>query len=277
MSSRTANRTASFSIPLIDEGGAAFVGVSATWELFDARGNIIASDIVPPFAQSDTAVSFEISADDMSLDAGESSSGREIVVYVTVVGGVINEIRDYFVLVSPQSLALMANSFTTYPEALAVRTEFAALHGWDASDRTRQCAALAQAFRNLCKMAYKVPGYNGSIDNQDKAYWGTGTDEGIFWDRGGRRVRVSTLTPDEFDGLPEPFKRALRRAQIAEANILLGGDPIAEKRKSGLISETIGESSSFFDSKPYLNLPISRQAYEEVKRFVHLRIGASRA
>lgn len=252
-------------------------GVSASWELFDARGVSLATGTIADFDATSCVASFEVAGSYLGLPAGASSIGREIVVYVILSDNSTVEFRDYFLIVSPHPLAIMQNSFVTYPEALALRTEFSSLPGWDGQERTQQTAALAQAYRHLCRMSFKVPGYNGTIDNQKKAYWGTGSDVGIFWDRGGRRVRAGTLTLEEFDGLPEVFRRSLQRAQMAEADALLGGDPIMDKRKSGIISETVGESSAFFQSRPHLNLPISRQAYEEVKRFVYLRVGISRA
>lgn len=275
LGNRTASQPSTFVIPVTDEAGNKIDGVSASWELFDERGNSIDAGAVTDFDAAADSVSFEIEAASLDLPAGQVSAGREIVVFLNLVDDSVAEVRDYFLVVSPQPLAIMTNSFLTYPEAIALRMEFGQLTGWDGQARTIQSSALAQAFRNLCKMSFKVPGYNGTLDNQKKAYWGTGSDA-PFWDRGGRRVRVATLTAEDFDALPEAFRRALQRAQLAEANVLLGGDPIGDKRKAGMISETVGESSAFFNSKPYLNLPISRQAYDEVQRYVYLKVGVLR-
>lgn len=272
LANRTADQASAFTIPAVDESGTAIVATAAAWELFDARGTTITSAVVAGYAGGD--VQFDIAAEHLSLAADESSAGRELAVTLTTASGDV-ELRDYFLVVSPQPLTLMVNSVLTYPEALALRQEFAKLDGWDVSERTRQAAALAQAYRNLCRMAFKVPGYRA--DNQSAvgyASFGTGTDSPFFV---GRRVRLSTLTLAEFDALPETFQRAVKRAALAEANILLGGDPILDKRKSGMISETVGESSGFFQGKPYLNLPISQPAYEEVKRFVYLSVRVQRS
>jgi len=277
LSNRTASQPSRFIISILDAEGVRIPAVSASWGLFDEQGVQIDAGAIVDFNPAEDFVSFDVDATALSLPADAVNAGREIVVYLTGATGDQIEVRDYFLVVSSQPLAVMTNSFVTYPEALAIRTEFSTLLGWDGVDRDQQCRALAQAFRNLCRMSYKVPGYNGTIDNQDKAYWGLGSDEGIFWDRGGRRVRVSTLTPEEFSLLPAAFKRALKRAQLAEASVLLGGDAIGDKRRAGLISETVGESSAFFDSKPYLNLPISKQAYQEVQRYVYLKVGIRRA
>jgi hypothetical protein len=206
------------------------------------------------------------------MDIAGTSEGRELVVTLTTADGEV-ELRDYFLVVANNPLAIMANTFQTFAETLRVRAEFAGLDGWDAAPRDRQQAALIEAYRRLCRVAFKVPGANLDGTNTDKANYGTGTDEGWFW---GSRVRISTLTAAQFDALPETFRRAVKRAQLAEANILLGGDPVGKKREQGIVSETTGESSMFFVSRPYLNLPISKAAYEEVKRYVSLRIGIAR-
>lgn len=274
LANRTANQPSKFAIPNADEAGNKIEGVSASWELFDERGVSITAGVVADFDAAAATIDFEIEAEHLTLPAGANSAGREIVVSLTLADGDEAEIRDYFLVVSAQPLTLMANSFVTYPEALALRQEFASLNAWDINDRTRQAAALAEAYRRLCRMAFKVPGVRSNQSAVGYAAFGAGTDEPFF---GGRRVRVSALTLEQFDALPETFRRALKRAQMAEANALLGGNPIADKRKSGMISETVGESSAFFQSKPYLNLPISQEAYEEVKRFVFLKIRIQRS
>lgn len=269
LSNRTASQPSKFTISILDEAGNKIEATSASWELFDERGVTLTAGAVADFDATADSVTFELDAADLTLPDGVSSAGREIVV--TLVQSDLDEIevRDFFLLVNAHPLTLMENSFITYAEAVRLRSEFGSMVGWDVADRTRQASALAEAYRRLCRMSYRVPGYRNSQDGVGYAAYGTGIEETLF---GGNRCRVSTLTLAEFDALPEPFKRALGRAQIAEANVLLGGDPVGDKRQSGIISETVGESSAFFQSKPYLNLPISRQAYEEVKRYVFLGI-----
>jgi hypothetical protein len=84
------------------------------------------------------------------------------------------------------------------------------------------------------------------------------------------------MSVESFDLLPAGFLRAIKRAQLIEANVILGGDVVGRKRQDGILSETIGESSASFSDKPFLNLPISRQAYEELRRYIVIRIGVAR-
>lgn len=273
LADRTASQNSTFTIQNADSAGVKIDALSASWELFDERGNSIDAGVVADFNSAIDFITFEIEGVSLTLPEGEVAAGRELVVTLLDTNNDEREIRDYFVLVSPTPLAVTSNSFVTFPEALAIRRSFGALDGWDANDPGRQQSALVEAHRRLCQMGFSVPGYTGNKANQKSAAYGTGSDDAFH---SSANVRLATLSLSEFDTLPEAFRKAVKRAQMAEANVLLGGDPIVDKRKSGLISETVGESSAFFQSKPYLNLPISRQAYEEVRRYIRLRVSIKR-
>lgn len=122
-------------------------------------------------------------------------------------------------------------------------------------------------------MIYKIPFIDPMIHASSYAAYGTGTDLPFDY---ARRIRIRNLNETQFNALPSKFTRAIKRAQLIEANIILGGDVVGKKRQDGIISETIGESSAFFNSKPYLNLPISRQSYEELRTYILFKVGTLR-
>lgn len=271
---RTSGRSSKFTIPLVDDTGGTIDATSASWEMFDQRGVSIAAGVVADYEAGSATAVFTIAADKLTLPEGVPNAGREIVVFLTTPDDGEIEVRDYFVLVDAAPLKLMTNSLMTYPEALSMRQGFGpVLDGWDSvDDRVERQSALAQAFSNLCRIRYAVPLPEG-VRHSDFAGYGTGTDL-IFDAR--RRVTLTTLTLEDFDALSPQFQTAIRRAQLVEADVLLGGDMVGRKRRDGIISETIGESSTFFNSKPYLNLPISRQAFDEISRYVSISIGVAR-
>ena len=184
---------------------------------------------------------------------------------ITDADGDEYEYRDYFLIVNNTPLEVMSNSCMTYAEALAVRTEFGELAGWDAADADTRAAAMRQAFAHLSRIRYKVPG----VSRFNHVH----TDE--LYTKSYFHLQRATIT--DWNESNKDFRRCMKRAQMQEANNLLGGDPIGKKRAEGIISETIGESSMFFRSTPYLNLPISRQAYDEVKGYITLRVDIARA
>jgi hypothetical protein len=154
------------------------------------------------------------------------------------------------------------NSFQTYAEAVLTASQFAGLVGWENSSKNMQIAAMQEAWRRLLRVSVELHAFPDTY--QRIAWWG-------------RRVPLARISEDEFRSLPHSFVNAIRRAQLAEANVLLGGDPADDKRQAGIVSESIGESKMFFQSRPYLNLPISRQAYEEIKSFIRIVVQVARA
>ncbi|HIV77375.1 MAG TPA: hypothetical protein H9899_07605 [Candidatus Sphingomonas excrementigallinarum] len=273
-SNRTAGRSSSFTVSVVDDAGVKVEGTSASWELFDERGVSIDAGVVADFDAAADTVTFEIEATALALPTNVPSAGREIVVTLATAGGEV-ELRDYFLLIDNQPLKLLGNSFMTYPEVLAIRASFGpTLDGWDAvTDRETRSSALADAYERLNRMVYKVGFIDPMVHASSYAAYGTGTDEPFGFTR---RVRLRGMSIEQFDALPAGFVKALKRAQLIEANVILGGDIVGNKRQDGIISESIGESSAFFNSKPYLNLPITRQAYEELRRYVVFNIGAVR-
>jgi hypothetical protein len=271
----TSGRAATFAIPALDDAGQAIAATAAEWALYDDRGLPIAAGPVSSFVAGADAAAFRIEAEHLTLAADIPSAGREIVVSFETADGPV-EARDFFVLVASRPLVVMVNSFMSYAEALSVRSSFGpTLDGWDVtSSLTMRQGALAEAFERIARMIFAISHLDPMTHASSYAAYGTGADEPFDTTR---RLRLRSLTVEQFDALPDQFRRAVKRAQLMEANVLLGGDAVGKKRQDGVISETIGESSIFFSSKPYLNLPVSRQAFEELKRYVVLQFGVLRA
>lgn len=266
----TANKSAKVSVSA-PEGVS---GVSATYEVFDEEGSPVGSGAIAEYDGNAATITVSLSSADNALAQGVSHSGRELVVTITDDEGDEHEARDYFVLVASNPLTVLGNSFLSFPAALALREQFGpVMDGWDKvqNNSTRQ-SALIQAHSNLCRVRYAV-GAPKTGDVRDYAAYGTGSEISFDFKR---RVSLMGISREDFDALPDHFRKALRRAQLIEANILLGGDIVGQKRKDGIISETIGESSTFFSSKPYLNLPFSRQAFEVLKPYITVSVRVGR-
>ncbi|WP_354734423.1 hypothetical protein [Acinetobacter nosocomialis] len=84
-----------------------------------------------------------------------------------------------------------------------------------------------------------------------------------------RDFNLQTTTPLEYQKLPEPLKAALRKAQVAEANAILGGgDPIELAMNQGLQSKTIGETHESYFSGKQIKLTVSKAALRYLGSFV---------
>lgn len=254
----TAGKPATINIVLVDDNGTAVDASAVSWKLYDETGNELFAGTVDGFTASDAAAAVTLTAEQTSIDT--PMAAREIVLECVTTAGAV-EVREAVLFVSSAPLTVMVNSFQTATEAVLTRAEIARLDAYDNAPKAQQRAAMIEAHRRLLRVAYQLP-QSYSMDN-------------INW--GSRRVPLTRINEETFRKLPEGFRRAMKRAQLVEANALLEINSVDQKRKEGIVSETIGEASMFLNSKPYLNLPISRSAYEEVKTFVVLIVEIARA
>jgi hypothetical protein len=86
-----------------------------------------------------------------------------------------------------------------------------------------------------------------------------------------------TQTLSDWNTYPPRFQNALKRAQMLEANSILGGNQIADKRRDGIISETIGESKIFLNNRPPLRTPVTREALEALYGYLYYQSRVGRA
>lgn len=263
----TAGQAGSINVTLVDDNGTAVQATAVSWTLYDAQGNPLGTGTVDGFQAQDASATVALTADQLTITAPvpgapvPASDAREIVLSCTTATDTI-EVREAFLIVSSAPLQVAVNSFQTFPEAVLIRSEFANLTGWDNATKQMQVAAMQEAYRRLLRVSVELHAYPDTY--QRIAWWG-------------RRVPLSRINEDEFRSLPHSFQHAMKRGQLAEANVLLGGDPAGDKREQGIISESMGEAKMFFNSRPYLNLPISRQAYEEIKSFIRIVVQVARA
>jgi hypothetical protein len=81
-------------------------------------------------------------------------------------------------------------------------------------------------------------------------------------------TNIGLLTAAEIEALPALFLQALRMAQIAESDSILGGDPVGELRREGLMSKTVGESSQMYRPGKPLVMPVSDRAMRYLAGYV---------
>lgn len=253
----TAGKPAKISIVLVDDMDTAVVASAVTWTLFNEVGEELATGTASNFTAEDPAAVVELTVEQTSTEV--PAAAREIVLQCETADGAV-EVREAFLFVSSAPLKVCVNSFQTPTEAVLTRAEIARLEAYDAASKMQRTAAMIEAYRRILRVSVQIP-QAFDINN-------------IAWCQ--RRVPLARLTESDFRRLPQGFLTAIRRAQLVEANSLLAVNTVEQKRREGVVSETIGEASMFLSSKPYLNLPISRATYEELKAFVVLVIEVAR-
>lgn len=183
----------------------------------------------------------------------ESISDCETEVTIIVSGGVdgetyemvntivseagMNLSRRIYLTVLDELLLKGVNSFASYPELLSVAALNQSLvQVLLETDSQSQQGALQQAWRNINMMPIEV------VDTLYNPYY-----------------TIDSLDEAALDLLDPNVYMQLKWAQIVEADCLLGGEPLEDRRQSGMLSDTTGESGHFLRPARPVELPIYRK------------------
>lgn len=199
-------------------------------------------------------------ADDVPRDL------RTVKLYCTVPGGEVT-ISKSFVLEADAILIVGVNSFQTLDEAELTAMDIFDVGDWDVMDDDDKVRALVDARTRICAMSFNLLDIHRPQD--DVGY----VPEGIIGISKGPspwnvKDQLGDLTVEQYNLLPEKFKKALRLAQVADAAATLTPDPVEEKRAKGLILDTIGETKQMFRSGRPVNSPVCKKAMDYLRDFV---------
>lgn len=251
-----------------DSAGAATTPAAIQWRVIDENE----AEIVPwtnyPVAGAMTAAEITVPAVSNTLATGKTMGLRAVELRVTDTGGAVHYDVVRYLIEIAKPLVVMENTFQVYNAAL-LRAEQMPVESWHRATEDQRQDALIEAYRRVCRL--KLAPWAKEVSDQDRidAPW-TGQYGASY-----------LFEHDEYDAarfttLPESFREAVCFAQVQEAEIILGGDPIGDLARSGLLSHTAGESSSMFRSTKPLDLPVSRKALQYLTGFVVYSVRVAR-
>lgn len=215
------------------------------YEVLDANSNVLlARQADPSFNAANTSSDLVISAAINTTTAKRDV--RLLNCYLITAEGTYTVPIVYMLKGNQLELTVLADSFMTYSQAVLTRAGMAESQDYyDTLTPELQAVALEESFSRIAKLKFKVDGI---------AY----TD-------------LTALTVVAFQALNPAFLSDLYKAQIAEANRIVENSPIRDKIKSGIISETIGESSMFFKQAgvPLTRNGLSDDAEQYLKKWIY--------
>jgi len=246
------NAAVSITVPYQDSLGNAVTPTAVSYRVLDGQGQeVIASTLHSGFTPGDTEITIEVDASNNLLDVGELRDLRVVEVIMTTANGEVINSGSYLIEAT-DTLEVMTNTFQSFGSAVLVAMEIAGIDAWSVAAERSQKTALINAFHAISNLSFYVT----SGDAQDRLSSSVEIRD------------IKSLTAEELAALPEDFLVALKRAQIIEANAQLGGDPIGDKRRDGLMSETVGESSNMYRPGKPLLLPVSDDTMRALSRYV---------
>lgn len=239
-------------IPLLDQAGAIVTATCGCYRVTDENDvELVATTALEVTDPIDT-VELEISGAINTLEAGVTHGLRVILFDLMTETGSAKVVFRYLV-VREGGLKVMHNSFQTFSQAILRSTQLTDLEAWDAASDDRKQVAMIDSYRGICKLPFRFDFENDQTRIIDK----------IWSPRD-----LQDLTESQFMNLEVKFRNALCLAQIAEANVRLGGGDVSDLRREGLMSATVGEVSQMFRPGKPLDLPVSARALRELSGYL---------
>jgi len=237
----------------VDADGNFLSIVSAAYSLYTAVGQIATAQPVDLYSYDRPQLIVSSTLND--LEPGEAKNYRRVEIDATDENGLSQIFEIVYFIRSGEALVVGSNSFSTLPEMLVIASEMIHLKTFHYATKDDQISALTQAWNNLGQLPVRFEDLRG-------------TDS---FDKGSTRELIDV---DILNLAPKTYQRLLR-AQVIEADDVLGGNPIEARRRAGLISDSAGESAHFFRSSKPLSLPCCRAAIDELRGIVNwgARIG----
>jgi hypothetical protein len=220
--------TVDFLVPFVDLNNAAITPISVTATLYNGDDELMETFNPVTFTEGASSTTITILPGYNVMAEGATREARILRVSLSTAAGIIKKSLSY-ILEAEQRLVIMDNTFQSYEAAEIVTMDITHADGWRVADEGLRKTALTEAFRHLTN----TPMHYAHKDSDDRVI-----SEGTI-----SRDEWLGLSQETFQSLPSRFKRALKLAQVLEADHILKGDEVGDKRRAGIIKETIGESS----------------------------------
>lgn len=252
-------------ITVLDASGQPYAeACNAEWKVLDSEDEELTAGQAEGVEGS---LSLVVEAKFNEVASGNVKDFRRVRVKFTKPddGALISGQDEIFFIRSEAPLIVGENSFVNYNNYLILTQTTPHLDNCETASEDEAVVALLEAHDRLMRLRYRLPisyfrqenvGYVSEVAWRPRAI----TDDDPFgW--GCYRFTLDEVTPEEFAKLPEKFRKALAKAQVIEANAVLEPtDSIEEKRRKGMILETINEVKQMFSSTMPVNTKLTRES-----------------
>ncbi len=250
----------SLEFSVLDAAGESYSGVCvAKYSLFDTNGDPVTSGTVE---NVETVLNLTIGKEFNQVADGQIKDLRFLrVTFYTPEDELISEQKLTYLLNNDNPLVICGNSFVSFNQFRLIEASTSGLSNFSKATDDEIVVALVEAHDRLCRLRYRLPfnvrmesiAYVSEVASRPRAI----TDDdpiGLY----GASFSLDDITQEEYAQLPEKFRKALEKAQVLEAdNVLAPTDTIEDRRKKGVILETINEVKMMFSNTTPVSYSVS--------------------
>lgn len=268
MNTYLAGTPVKLAVSFTDNDGNPLSVISATYRIVDDNSTEIQPSAPFDITQTTLTIASElnqiaaINVDALTYETMELvrlNEARIVEFELTLEDGNIQPFDVPYIIVPRERLITGLNSFQTLREAYLTSMSIPGTTAWTAASEDERIAAMIEARLRICSFSFSDIALGQSYLN-----------------KGDSVGDLSLLSPREFKQLSQRFRKALQLAQLAEAEeILGGGDQSTLYRRSGLTSQSIGETQETYRATAPLDMRLSKTALRYLGQYISLnkRIG----
>lgn len=268
-----ADKGVSLTVPLVDDTGNELTAAAVQYRITDQDGTVrVAQTAISTFASGDTEVKVDVPASVNTMAAGALREIRVVEFIVTLEdsGNTVVLTRSYGIE-SLDPLKIPERSFQSYAMAELMALDIPNIDAFAAATEEQRIAALMDAREHIVQLNFNLLNSNVNFGQDQLAYVPEGSFQSAYVARNSLFIfngNLNLLNSTQFAALPDKFKRALRQAQIVEANAILGGESDERRRAIGLVEDEIGESRQKYRDGVPLKLPVCKRALGYLSYYV---------
>lgn len=257
-------------VSFTDTDGNALSVSSATYKIVDDRSKEIQAVTSFDTTQDTLTIASELNQiASLNVDALTSeevyevrlNEARVVEFELTLDDGNIYPYDMVYVLVPRERLITGLNSFQSLRQAYLTALSLPGTTFWNTASEDDRVTAMIEARLRICSLQFRDVTLGQAYLSEEK----------MVGD-------LSRLSPSEFKELTARLRKALCMAQIAEAEeILSDGGEANSARRSGLISQTIGETQDVYRSSKPIDMQVSKSALRYIGEYISLNMKVGRA